>query len=76
MEEHESHCCQALAMLIFDSDGNRWGSYDRVNFFPLPPFNFKPTKLNNQKKHPDDKQKKKIWIKPEIEAKITLAMYG
>jgi hypothetical protein len=37
-EEFEIHKCEELSIVIFDTNGNRWGSYDRIKFFPLPPF--------------------------------------
>jgi hypothetical protein len=38
IEEFRSHDCRLLIITIFDTDGNKWGSYDRINFFPLAPF--------------------------------------
>jgi hypothetical protein len=35
-EEFENHVCGVLSLEIFDTDGNRWGSYDRINVFRLP----------------------------------------
>jgi hypothetical protein len=37
-EEYESHSCHEIVMFIFDTDGNRWGSHDRIKFFRLPSF--------------------------------------
>ena len=37
-EEFNSHICEQLSIVFFDTDGNRWGSYDRINVFKLPPF--------------------------------------
>lgn len=38
VEEYDSHICEQLVMTVFDTNGNRWGSYDRRKFFPLPSF--------------------------------------
>jgi hypothetical protein len=37
-EEYRRHTCQEVVMTVFDTDGNRWGSYDRMKFFRLPSF--------------------------------------
>jgi hypothetical protein len=37
-EEYDLHRCQKLAIEIFDTDGNHWGSYDKHSFFRLPQF--------------------------------------
>ncbi len=37
-EEYDLHLCKRLAIEMFDTEGNRWGSYDKLRFFPLPPF--------------------------------------
>jgi hypothetical protein len=51
IEEYNDHVCQVLAITIFDTDGNRWGSYDKVTFFPLPPF----PKRTDENLHDDEK---------------------
>ena len=37
-EEYDLHRCQKLAIEVFDTDGNHWGSYDKHSFFRLPQF--------------------------------------
>ena len=34
-EEFSTHICQKIAIVMFDTDGNRWGLYDRNLPFPL-----------------------------------------
>jgi len=43
-EEYQTHECGDMWQ-SFDTDGNRWGSYDGQNWFSLPPFNQKPSVL-------------------------------
>ena len=56
-EEYTLHMCKKLVIQSFDTDGNRWGSYDRISFFPLPPFP-KITDDNLQGDEKDDNRRR------------------
>jgi hypothetical protein len=64
-EEFQNHICQRLVITIFDTDGNRWGSYDRITFFPLPPFPKIPTNLQQPKKTPDEDNTTHLLVVPQ-----------
>src|SRR5213593_860480 len=45
-EEYDNHVCQKIVLTVFDTEGNRWASYDRITFFRLPSL-LSPTNANN-----------------------------
>jgi hypothetical protein len=51
VEEFSAHVCQKLAIVMFDTDGNRWGSYDRISLFPISPL----PKLTDERLHDNEK---------------------
>jgi hypothetical protein len=56
-EEFENHICGVLALEIFDTDGNRWGSYDRINLFRLPSFEkLSDDRIQPAKNNPSDEE--------------------
>lgn len=61
-EEYQSHQCRKLQIEVFDTDGNRWGSHDRITFFSLPPFPKLPTKMQQPNKTPDDCNTVKLLV--------------
>ncbi|WP_144730742.1 hypothetical protein [Candidatus Nitrosocosmicus arcticus] len=54
-EEYTLHTCKGLRITVFDLSGNRWGSYDNINFFPLPSLpKISPPKTKHPFSTPDD----------------------
>jgi hypothetical protein len=57
-EEYDYHDCTSLSIVVFDSEGRRWGSYDSMNFFALPSFGFKvPTNLQQPDRTPSKRNR-------------------
>lgn len=48
VEEYPSHNCSRLRLVVFDTNGNRWGSYNGNEMFKLP--RFPPTELKQPNK--------------------------
>jgi hypothetical protein len=51
-EEYNSHSCRQIVIEMFDTDGNRWGSYDKITYFSLPPFK----KISDDSRQPKDSE--------------------